>query len=126
MKSKATLLEIREQILNHYYPELRAEEPTTQSLSLPVRPHRRPARAPAKSTSPQPRDKQHPLRNRGKRAIQPFSDIFLEDLEEDEDDDEQRTGQQPRMPSATMIDDDLDDDYEMMTISNDLIDESRW
>ena len=24
---QATLLEIREQILNHYYPELRAEEP---------------------------------------------------------------------------------------------------
>lgn len=73
---QATLLEIREQILNHYYPELRAEEPTRP---LP----------PAKSA--ESRYASGPARGTGSSApaaaTPPFSDIFLQDLVDEEFDD---------------------------------------
>src|SRR3989337_328884 len=84
---QTTLLEIREQILNHYYPELRAEEPL-RSLSLPVRPQVGRPGVPAKS-NPRPAEGSNTLSDlEAKSQIQPFSDIFLEDLENEETDDE--------------------------------------
>ena len=85
-----TLLEIREQVLNHYYPELRAEEapqlssrPSPKTAGAPrmneVRGNemRSTKNAPAKGSersifAPQPQ-------------VQPFSDFFLEEDEEMED-----------------------------------------
>lgn len=80
---QATLLEIREQILNHYYPELRAEEPL-RSHSLPVRPAIGNPGAPIKMASAN-QDAESTLSEiAAKGQVNPFSDIFLEDLEGDE------------------------------------------
>lgn len=85
----ATLLEIREQILNHYYPELRAEEPL-RNHALPVRQTpTRPGVPVAKST---PRAQEVNVTRseiEAKGQIQPFSDIFLEDLSDDDLTDDQ-------------------------------------
>lgn len=84
---QATLLEIREQVLNHYYPELRAEEPL-RSHSLPVRqPVGRPG-IPQKAAqrSEEPTNTLSEIAAKGQ--MQPFSDIFLEDLSDDEQSDD--------------------------------------
>lgn len=73
---QATLLEIREQVLNHYYPELRAEEP-----ARPV------ARAAANGAgNGNGRAKPIPAKPSANGGPPPFSDIFLQDLGEELDD----------------------------------------
>lgn len=95
---QATLLEIREQILNHYYPELRAEEPPlppargsdTRNGALNGNGRAKPAPA-AKGTG------------RGDvMPTPPFSDIFLQDLDEDSSDldDEEFLDEEPLPPAA--------------------------
>jgi hypothetical protein len=105
---QSTLLEIREQILNHYYPELRAEEPM-HSHSLPVRPQVGRPQVPAKATPRSQPEASIPSASEleAKGQIQPFSDIFLEDLASDnEDDDEAHDLINSRRPSALKDDDD--------------------
>jgi hypothetical protein len=118
----ATLLEIREQILNHYYPELRAEEPM-HNASLPVRPQvGRPGAPPKSPARPQPQEGSNTLSEiEAKGHVQPFSDIFLEDLE-----DETLTSEliNSRRPVPSEADADLDDDYEDDDNFDDLIHES--
>jgi hypothetical protein len=80
---QSTLLEIREQVLNHYYPELRAEEPGR----APKREESRPAKGgPAKGNST-PRIQTASLSPAAaKGPVLPFSDISLQDLGVDDDD----------------------------------------
>jgi hypothetical protein len=103
---QATLLEIREQILNHYYPELRAEEPL-HSHSLPIRPQVGrpgvPAKAVSRSQPEAPNATVSELEAKGQ--IQPFSDIFLDDLTDD-DEDNAHNLINSRRPSAFDDDDD--------------------
>lgn len=93
---QSTLLEIREQVLNHYYPELRAEEPP-RAKRLAEKP-----REGSSSTHGQSKisgnarvqtDDTRSANTRianidsvieSKRQAQPFSDIFLQDFSEEE------------------------------------------
>jgi hypothetical protein len=106
---QATLLEIREQILNHYYPELRAEEPM-RSHSLPVRQQVGRPGLPAKA-APMRQETPSPLAEiEAKGQIQPFSDIFLEDLEE-EAEEEPSSLVNSRRPTTVSLDAlEIDDD----------------
>lgn len=98
---QSTLLEIREQILNHYYPELRAEEPL-RSHSLPVRPAVGRPGMPVRTT-PRSEELETTLSEiAAKGQIHPFSDIFLDDLDDDE----------PSDMDADTREDDYDDEYE--------------
>lgn len=121
----ATLLEIREQILNHYYPELRAEEPL-HNASLPVRPQVGRPGAPTKSTPrPQMPEGTNTLSEiEAKGQVQPFSDIFLEDLEDEGDETLTHELVNSRRPTISEIDADLDDDYEEDDNFDDLIHET--
>jgi hypothetical protein len=80
---QATLLEIREQVLNHYYPELRAEEPGKTQKSGEARPAKGGA-AKGKS-NPRVQTASLSLAN-PKGPVLPFSDISLQDLGVDDDD----------------------------------------
>jgi hypothetical protein len=117
---QSTLLEIREQILNHYYPELRAEEPVQlNSRSLPVRqPVGRPG-LPAKN-APRPQEEPNSLSEiEAKGQVLPFSDIFLEDLSDDQSDTETNELVNSRRPVADLEDefeDDSDDDFEDLMV----------
>jgi hypothetical protein len=106
----ATLLEIREQILNHYYPELRAEEPL-RNLSLPVRPAVGRPGVPTKNT-PRTAETTTLSEIEAKGHIQPFSDIFLEDLSDDDDELNSNELVNSRRPNETDADDELDDELE--------------
>lgn len=82
----ATLLDIREQILNHYYPELRADEPMN-AHSLPMR--RTANRVGTPKRQPNSSRSNHtPSEIQARGQIEPFTDIFLEDLSNDDADDE--------------------------------------
>jgi hypothetical protein len=118
---QTTLLEIREQILNHYYPELRAEEPL-RTLSLPVRQQVGRPGAPAKA-SPRPQERTTSLSEiEAKGQIQPFSDIFLEDLEEDETDEEIDNLVNSRRPAILDDEDDFADDDDSDELDDDAAD----
>jgi hypothetical protein len=69
---QVTLLEIREQVLNHYYPELRAEEPSRPTLA-------------AKSSDPRSRTRTAADFSPSAPApTPPFSDLFLHDIADEE------------------------------------------
>jgi hypothetical protein len=69
---QVTLLEIREQVLNHYYPELRAEEPSRPTLA-------------AKSSDPRSRTRTAADFSPSAPApTPPFSDLFLQDIADEE------------------------------------------
>lgn len=116
---QSTLLEIREQILNHYYPELRAEEPT-HSASLPVRPTvGRPGLPP--KAAPRSQEPVNTLSElAAKSQIQPFTDIFLEDLSDEDLPDKNMPGEdkdhdnpansRPSAVDLTLLEDDEDED----------------
>jgi hypothetical protein len=108
---QSTLLEIREQILNHYYPELRAEEPPS-AKSLVTKPGA--SRTSKTSKGGQAKSNGNPrIQIAGnpssaietKVQIQPFSDIFLQDLDDDDNFENDDLGN--RYPEN-----DLDDDIE--------------
>src|SRR5688572_10173408 len=102
---QTTLLEIREQILNHYYPELRAEEPL-RSLALPVRPQVGRPGVPPKA-APRIEEPSSTLSEiTAKGQVQPFSDIFLDDLADDDDDANSLINS--RRPIVTPVDDEMD------------------
>lgn len=110
----STLLEIREQILNHYYPELRAEEPL-RSLSLPVRPTPVRQRGPAKPNGkPVQSNTDRISEIAAKGQVQPFSDVFLDDLAVDDidlDDDDLSAVSQD-VETADESDDKVDNDLD--------------
>lgn len=63
---QATLLEIREQVLNHYYPELRAEEPTRAKLQ------------PAKASEAWPSERMSEIRTNEVRASEVRSSMGVQ------------------------------------------------
>lgn len=137
-----TLLEIREQVLNHYYPELRAEEPLRRMGIAKVAPQKPVESRPAKGSqeyASEERDGQEPG-NRNGRAnvqakpaspldtaapIQPFSDIFLQDIEQDDDQEPDFVAPPRRLntfsiDSAGADDDDDDGDIDELDEMDDL------
>lgn len=117
---QTTLLEIREQILNHYYPELRADEPL-HSLSLPVR--RAANRAGSSQSASRTASSPTLAEIQAKGQIEPFTDIFLEDLADDLVNDPNAVHElvNSRRPPITAIQpeiSDLDDDEEFDEESN--------
>ena len=124
---QSTLLEIREQVLNHYYPELRAEEPQRaklgatkpapqkgyESRSSKGSPDRDVSERGQRNSRQQGDAKQTPPAET-KMQIQPFSDIFLQDLDDADDDLDIDYVAPPRRLNTirmdTAIDDDDDDD----------------
>jgi hypothetical protein len=124
---QSTLLEIREQVLNHYYPELRADETQKANSSTGKQGETRTSEVRASEIRP---GKNGSSRSNGnpraqdiaslslsapaekKAQIQPFSDIFLQDMDidlEDEDDELERA-----YPEAEMQDDDINTKIEEM------------
>ena len=77
-----TLLEVREQVLNHYYPELRAEEPARAMHNSTKAGEARPSKGGQERSNgnsrTQPREGSASAAAT-KIQIQPFSDIFLQD-----------------------------------------------
>ena len=98
---QATLLEIREQVLNHYYPELRAEEPAvTPARSIDSRGSVVYGNGALNGNG---RAKSAPKAAGRSEAVQPppFSDIFLQDLDPDLDDDsDELADDEPMLPAT--------------------------
>jgi hypothetical protein len=88
---QTTLLEIREQVLNHYYPELRAEEPTRAMPPLPraAQSYAGMQRTPTPSPTAMPAGKGRDagsmvVESSAAATVPPFTDIFLQDLVDEE------------------------------------------
>ncbi|MCC6455433.1 MAG: hypothetical protein IT328_10850 [Caldilineaceae bacterium] len=82
-----TLLEVREQILNHYYPELRAEEPP-RAQPAPAKPYEFPADRNGSrnhALTGAHGANNTPAANEPTAQILPFSDIFLQDFADEAD-----------------------------------------
>lgn len=106
---QSTLLEIREQVLNHYYPELRAEEPSRAAATPVRRSEIRPNNGPQR-----PAQGMSVVGNNQSVTTPPFSDIFLQDVGDDDLDepvDEDRGGHSHYvMGHVSLADDDLADE----------------
>ena len=105
-----TLLEIREQVLNHYYPELRAEEPsqTRQHVEQPAsrisqgnNGNNGNSRIQTRTASLAPAAKAE--------SVSPFSDVLLWDMEDEPDDDDLEDHYEAYDPAA---DDEMDDEID--------------
>jgi hypothetical protein len=82
-----TLLEVREQILNHYYPELRAEEPP-RAQPAPAKPYEFPADRNSgrnHAITGVHGASNSPSANEPSVEALPFSDIFLQDFADEDD-----------------------------------------